>query len=283
MYKAHIQQFVQLRIQHMAWDSTDHMVATMIMRWQLSEALLRRSGATRERCAWENEHGGKMCKTKPVWANMYICMHMHGGKDEEGRTRERYELDRQTNRQTNRHEQTDGDRDTDRQTDRQTDAGSIQVHTSTCYSDVCVCVCVYKCNTWDPGTLMMPAACFWSRYEMRLFLRAWVCVRTSLASLPHGRANKRQCSVSLYNMMKRSCRLIWNASVYQTEGQYKTQHTCKCTCIISHRDKANPSNNTRRQLFFSKRKKRRAALGGTRTHDILRSRQMLYQLSHQGS
>ena len=46
---------------------TDHMVATTIMRWQLSEALLRRSGATRARCVWENWHGGKMCSTNPVW------------------------------------------------------------------------------------------------------------------------------------------------------------------------------------------------------------------------
>ena len=34
--------------------SVGHMVATTIMRWQLSEALLRRSGATRERWVWEN-------------------------------------------------------------------------------------------------------------------------------------------------------------------------------------------------------------------------------------
>ena len=57
--------------------------------------------------------------------------------------------------------------------------------------------------TWDPGTLMMPAACFWSRYEMRLFLRACVCVRTSLASLPQGRASNRQCSVSFCNTDQR--------------------------------------------------------------------------------
>ena len=60
------------------------------------------------------------------------------------------------------------------------------------------------------------------------------------------------------------------------------QCTRTCTCIISYRDKANASNDTRRQLFFSKRK-RRAASGGTRTHDVLHSRQMLYQLSHRGS
>ena len=59
-------------------------------------------------------------------------------------------------------------------------------------------------------------------------------------------------------------------------------HICICTCIISYRDKANASNDTRIQLFFSKRK-RTAASGGIRTHDILRSRQTLYQLSHQGS
>ena len=63
--------------------------------------------------------------------------------------------------------------------------------------------------------------------------------------------------------------------------------TCKSvsstsTCIISYRDKANPSNDTRRQLLFSKRK-RRATSGRTQTHDVLRSRQMLYQLSHRGS
>ena len=34
--------------------------------------------------------------------------------------------------------------------------------------------------------------------------------------------------------------------------------------------------------FFFQRK-RRAASGGTRTRDVLRSRQMLYQLSHQSS
>ena len=39
-----------------------------------------------------------------------------------------------------------------------------------------------------------------------------------------------------------------------------------------------PEDNS---LFF--RGKRRAASGGTRTHDPLRSRQMLYQLSHRGS
>ena len=48
-----------------------------------------------------------------------------------------------------------------------------------------------------------------------------------------------------------------------------------CTCIISYRDKANASNDTRRQLFFFQRK-RRAASGGTRTRNLLRSRQMLY-------
>ena len=58
---------------------------------------------------------------------------------------------------------------------------------------------------------------------------------------------------------------------------------CTCTCIISYRDKANASNNTRRQSFFFPKRKRRAASGGTRTHDVLRSRQMLYQLSHRGS
>ena len=47
-------------------------------------------------------------------------------------------------------------------------------------------------------------------------------------------------------------------------------------CIISHRDKANANNNTQRQL-------RRAASGGTRTRDVLHSRQTLYQLSHRGS
>ena len=83
---------------------------------------------TEERCAKQNQ-SEQTC--------IYVCICM-GGKDEEGRTREKYELDRQTNR----HEQTDGDGDTDRQTDRQTDAGSIQVHKSTCYSGVCVCVCV---------------------------------------------------------------------------------------------------------------------------------------------
>ncbi len=46
--------------------------------------------------------------------------------------------------------------------------------------------------------------------------------------------------------------------------------------IISHRDKANPSNDARRQLFFPKGK-RRAASGGTRTRDVLCSRQTLYQ------
>ena len=61
---------------------------------------------------------------------------------------------------------------------------------------------------------------------------------------------------------------------------------CKVTkymyaCIISHRDKANPSNDAQRQLFFFKRK-RRAASGGTRTRSVLRSRQTLYQLSHRG-
>ena len=34
--------------------------------------------------------------------------------------------------------------------------------------------------------------------------------------------------------------------------------------------------------FFPKRK-RRTTLGGTRTHDVLHSRQMLYQLSYRGS
>ena len=53
-------------------------------------------------------------------------------------------------------------------------------------------------------------------------------------------------------------------------------------CIFTHRDKANPSNDARRQLFFSKRK-RRAASGGTRTRGVLCSRQTLYQLSHRGS
>ena len=45
-------------------------------------------------------------------------------------------------------------------------------------------------------------------------------------------------------------------------------HLFPYTCIISYRDKANASNDTRRQLFFSQRK-RRAASGGTRTHDVL--------------
>ena len=60
-------------------------------------------------------------------------------------------------------------------------------------------------------------------------------------------------------------------------------HTCTCTCIISHRDKANPSNNARRQLSFFPKRKRKAASGGTRARDVLRSRQTLYQLSHRGS
>ena len=41
-----------------------------------------------------------------------------------------------------------------------------------------------------------------------------------------------------------------------------------CTCVISYRDKANASNDARRQLFFPKRK-RRAASGGTQTRDVL--------------
>ena len=54
--------FVYIISQH----SCGHMVATTIMRWQLSEALLSRSGATRERCVCENWQGGKMCSTNPV-------------------------------------------------------------------------------------------------------------------------------------------------------------------------------------------------------------------------
>ena len=39
-----------------------------------------------------------------------------------------------------------------------------------------------------------------------------------------------------------------------------------------------PEDNS---LFL--KRKRRAASGGTRTHDVLHTRQMLYQLSHRGS
>ena len=59
-------------------------------------------------------------------------------------------------------------------------------------------------------------------------------------------------------------------------------YICICTLLISYRDKAKQDNYTWRQLFFSGGK-RRAASGGTRTCDVLRARQTLYQLNHRGS
>ena len=65
------------------WQSSGHIVAITIMRWQLSEALLSRSGATRERWACEKGQGGKICRTKPVCkekkredVNKLLCPHI---------------------------------------------------------------------------------------------------------------------------------------------------------------------------------------------------------------
>ena len=55
------------------------------------------------------------------------------------------------------------------------------------------------------------------------------------------------------------------------------------TCIISYRDKANIKATTPEDNSFFLKRKRRAASGGTRTRDVLRARQTLYQLSYRGS
>ena len=44
-------------------NTQDHKVATTIIKWQLSDALLNKSGATRARWDSENGQGGNMCST----------------------------------------------------------------------------------------------------------------------------------------------------------------------------------------------------------------------------
>ena len=61
--------------------------------------------------------------------------------------------------------------------------------------------------------------------------------------------------------------------------------TRTCTCIFSKAGQLRPKqgNYTQRQLLFFPKRKRKASSGGTRTRDILCTRQTLYQLSHRGS
>ena len=91
-----------------------HMVATTIMRWQLSEALLRRSGATRDRWVCENWHGGKMCSTNPVCRSGGEVR----GKEREGGRKGEREGERERGKEKGREGERERGRERERERER---------------------------------------------------------------------------------------------------------------------------------------------------------------------
>ena len=76
-----------------------------------------------------------------------------------------------------------------------------------------------------------------------------------------------------------TCTCICNTPLPSTWYTLWLTYVCTCACIISQRDRQIQATMPKDNSSFP----RRAALGGTWTCNVLRSRQTLYQLSHRGS